>query len=128
MKKEKPNRDTPETPETHITPENTETPENNSSEPEGIPTFVTPLRPIARQVGEHVLAALEESETVAVLTTITGSSAGQQVISIPLNSEHLQQVHGIIEEIHTSDEPERIPCVGFHCFVENEKNEEKNND
>ncbi|MDP7008471.1 MAG: hypothetical protein QGI78_02765 [Phycisphaerales bacterium] len=95
---------------------------------EGIPTFVTPLQPITRQVGEHVLAALEDKETVAVLTTITGSNAGQQVISIPLNSKHLQQVHGLIEEIHLSDEPERIPCVGFHCFVDQDESKEDTND
>ena len=64
------------------------------------------------------LQAMECDETVAVLTTITGSAAGQQVISIPLTSEHLQKVHGLIEEIHTSDEPQRIPCVGFHCFID----------
>ncbi|MDP6542056.1 MAG: hypothetical protein QGF07_04645, partial [Phycisphaerales bacterium] len=85
---------------------------------EGVPTFVTPLQPIARQVGEHVLTALGDDETVAVLTTITGSSAGQQVISIPLTTDHLKKVHEFIEEIHISDEPERVPCVGFHCFVD----------
>jgi hypothetical protein len=96
--------------------------------PEGIPTFVTPIQPIAKQVGEHVMAALEDEETVAVLTTITGSTAGQQVISIPLSSEHLQQVHGLIEEIHFSDEPERVPCVGFHCFLDNKESQDTNND
>ena len=61
-------------------------------ETEGVPHFVTPLRPIVHQVGEHVLAALEQEETVAVLTTITGSNRGQQVVSIPLTAEHVLQV------------------------------------
>ncbi len=95
---------------------------------EGVPTFVTPLQPIAGQVGEHVLTALEDDETVAVLTTITGSSAGQQVISIPLTTDHLERVHGLIEEIHISDEPERVPCVGFHCFIDQDESEKINND
>jgi hypothetical protein len=102
--------------------------EQESSEPEGVPTFVTPLQPIVRQVGEHVLTALEDKETVAVLTTITGSTAGQQVISIPLTHEHLQRVHGLIEEIHVSDEPERIPCVGFHCFLDNDESKDNKDD
>ena len=102
--------------------------EKSREEGEGIPTYVTPLQPIVKQVGEHVMAALEDKKTVAVLTTITGSSAGQQVISIPLTSEHLQQVHGLIEEIHISDEPARVPCVGFHCFLDNNESEDKNND
>jgi hypothetical protein len=102
--------------------------EQESPESEGIPTFVTPLQPITIQVGNHVLSALEAQENVAVLTTITGSSSGQQVISIPLTHEHLKQVHGLIEEIHVSDEPERIPCVGFHCFLEHDKSKDEQDD
>jgi hypothetical protein len=91
---------------------------DTDSKPDGIPTFVTPLQPIASQVGEHVMTALEQDDTVAVLTTITGSGAGNQVVSIPLTAEQLHQVHGLIQEIHDADEPERIPCVGFHCFID----------
>jgi len=83
-----------------------------------IPTLVTPIQTLAGQVGAHVMAALDHGDTVAVLTTITGSRAGQQVVSIPLTAEHVQQVHGLIEEIHESDEPERVPCVGFHCLID----------
>ena len=82
--------------------------------------FVTPLLPIARQVGEHVLSALEHDKTVAVLTTITGSNSGNQVVSIPLEAEHVQQVQHLIAEIHRSNEPERVPCVGFHCLLDDE--------
>ena len=96
----------------------------NEEKQEGVRHLVTPLHPIASQVGEHVLSALHQEEIVAVLTTITGSTHGQQVISIPLSAEHVQQVHAFIEEIHESDEPERVPCVGFHCFIDGEKSEE----
>jgi len=92
--------------------------EETETKTEGVPHFITPLRAIASQVGEHVLAALEHEETVAVLTTVTGSKDGQQVVSIPLTGEHLEQVHDLIEEIHESDSPEKIPCVGFHCFLD----------
>ena len=53
------------------------------------------------------------------------STHGQQVISIPLTAEHVQRVHGFIEEIHQSNEPERVPCVGFHCFLDEEESEEE---
>jgi len=99
-----------------------------STNNEGVPTFVTPLQPIVKQVGEHVMTALGDEETVAVLTTITGSAAGQQVISIPLSSALLEQVHLLIQEIHISDEPEHVPCVGFHCFLENNDTEGCDND
>ncbi len=98
---------------------------DQNDEQEGVPRLVTPLRPIAQQVGEHVLTALEHNETVAVLTTVTGSRNGEQVVSIPLTGQHLQQVHGLIEEIHESDEPEHVPCVGFHCFIDDESKEQE---
>jgi hypothetical protein len=98
---------------------------DSNDKQEGVPHLVTPLRPIAHQVGEHVLAALKHDETVAVLTTVTSSRNGEQVVSIPLTGEHLQQVHGLIKEIHESEEPERIPCVGFHCYVDANEPEEE---
>jgi len=98
--------------------------EIEETEEEGVPHFITPLHPIANQVGEHVLSALDHEETVAVLTTVTGSKHGQQVISVPLTAEQVQKVHGFIEEIHKSDEPERIPCVGFHCVLDREETED----
>jgi hypothetical protein len=99
--------------------------ETQEATEEGVPHFVTPLHPIANQVGEHVLGALKHEETVAVLTTITGSTHGQQVISVPLSAKHVKQVHSLIEEIHQSDEPEHVPCVGFHCFLDSEDTEEE---
>lgn len=95
--------------------------EETSGKQEGVPHLISPLLPIAQQVGKHVLSALEHEETVAVLTTITGSNHGQQIVSIPLTAEHVQQVHGFIEEIHESNEPQDIPCVGFHCFIDQEE-------
>ena len=98
-----------------------------SEQNKGIPTLVTPLQTIAMQVGEHVLSAIHNNaETVAVITTVTGSNQGPQVISIPLSADHLKKVNGLINEIHASDEPERVPCVGFHCPVHvDDTNEEK---
>mgnify|MGYP003324972630 CR=1 FL=1 len=84
----------------------------------GVPMIVTQLTPIASQVGEHVAAALAGEGTVAVLTTITGSRRGQQVVSIPLSGEHVAQINSLLEEIHASDEPEHVPCVGFHCYID----------
>jgi hypothetical protein len=104
--------------------ENKQNKKEIDNEQEGVPHFITPLHPIAVQVGEHVLSAMEHEETVAVLTTITGSINGKQVISIPLTAEHMQQVHILIEEIHSSDEPENVPCVGFHCYVDQDESSE----
>lgn len=91
---------------------------------EGVPTLISPLHPISLQIGEHVLAAMEHEETVAVLTTITGSRSGPQVVSIPLGPDHLLKVHEFLKEIHQSEDPQNIPCVGFHCYID-QKEEEK---
>ena len=105
--------------------ENKNDSEQQIEEQEGVPHLVTPLRPIAHQVGEHVLHALNQEETVAVLTTVTSSKNGQQVVSIPLTSKQVQQVHRLIQDIHESNEPERIPCVGFHCYIDSKPQEEE---
>jgi len=104
--------------------ETEETTETTEDQENGVPHFVSPIHTVANQVGEHVLSAMEHEDTVAVLTTITGSALGKQVVSIPLTANHVQQVRGIIEEIHSSNEPEHVPCVGFHCCLDQEEAKE----
>ena len=91
----------------------------NEAAPEagGLRTMATPLTPIAQQVGQHVMGALSQPNTVAVLTTITGSRTGQQVISIPLSREQMGMVNGYLNQVEESDEPEAIDCVGYHCVL-----------
>lgn len=80
--------------------------------------FVTTIRNAEEQVGEHIIRALQHSNTVAVITTLViGSDGKQRVISAALNAQRMQQV----QEILNSAQQERIeeePCVGFHCLVE----------
>ena len=92
----------------------------NAAEEGGVPTLVTPLTPLVHQVGNHVMAALSQPETVAVLTTITGSRNGQQVISIPLSTGQMQEVNEMLHAVEVSEEPEQIDCVGFHCYLKEE--------
>ena len=75
----------------------------------------TPLIPVIEQVGQHVINALSQDETVAVLTTITGSNSGRQVVSIPLTQAMLNRVQHYLIEVEESPTPEAVPCVGFHC-------------
>ena len=83
--------------------------------------FVTTIRNAEEQVGEHIIRALQHSNTVAVITTLViGSDGKQRVISAALNAQRMQQV----QEILNSAQQERIeeePCVGFHCLVEAKK-------
>ena len=92
----------------------------NAAKEGGLPTLVTPLMPLVQQVGNHVMTALSKPETVAVLTTITGSRNGQQVISIPLSPDQMQEVNEMLHAVEVSEEPEEVDCVGFHCYLKEE--------
>ncbi len=80
--------------------------------------FITTIRNAEEQVGEHIIRALQHSDTVAVITTLAIGPDGQQrVISAALSPQRMQQV----QEILNSAQQERLeedPCVGFHCLVE----------
>ncbi len=96
--------------------QNEEAPEE---QPQGLPSFVTDLKSIERQVGEHVITALQHQGTVAVLSTVVPNPAGgQRIVSVPLNDQHLGQVQGILVEANEVPEND-VPCIGFHCYLPN---------
>ena len=79
--------------------------------------FVSAIKSIEQQVGEHVIGALQQEQTVAVLTTVTiGPDGAQRIISVGLDMEQLGQVNDLL--LHaTTEKTEEVPCVGFHCYV-----------
>ncbi len=82
-----------------------------------IQQFVTTIKNAEQQVGEHIIAALQTNDTVAVITTVVMGPDGQQrVVSAALNPERMQQVQDILQAASKEREPEQ-PCVGFHCLV-----------
>jgi hypothetical protein len=79
--------------------------------------FVTPLISLEHQVGAHVIHALQQDSTVAVLTTVMSGPGGSQcIVSVGLDAARMEQVQQLLAE-STSDEVPRVPCVGFHCFL-----------
>lgn len=79
--------------------------------------FVTPIKSIEQQVGEHVIGALQQEQTVGVLTTVViAADGGQRIISVGLDTNQLERVNELLCE---APEPEsnQVPCVGFHCFI-----------
>ena len=87
---------------------------------------VTPLRSIERQVGEHVLNALDEDEAVAVLTTIAAGVRNDRVVSVPLNRGQVNAIRDILEQAQeearqADDEDEadgrREGFLGFHTVL-----------
>ena len=81
--------------------------------------FVTHLSTIERQVGEHVLAALEDPEAVAVLTTIASGIRADRVVSIPLSRAQVADISSVLEQAQIEpEEDDDEPTIGFHVVLE----------
>ncbi len=82
-----------------------------------IKQFITQIRSAEHQVGEHIIAALQDRDTVAVLTTVViGPEGGQHIVSAGLDPETLEDVQNMLLKAQ-QERREETPCVGFHCFV-----------
>jgi hypothetical protein len=80
--------------------------------------FVTPLKQIEQQIGEHVVAALQHEHTVAVLTTVVYGQGGQQnIVSAALDPQTMAQVQQLLQSA-SQTRVESEPCFGFHCLIE----------
>ncbi|TWU58314.1 hypothetical protein [Rubripirellula reticaptiva] len=89
----------------------------NEVDRDKIAQFVTTIRNAEEQVGQHIIAALQHDNTVAVITTVAvGPDGNQRVISAALNPDRLKQVQEILMQAEEEREDEE-PCVGFHCLV-----------
>jgi hypothetical protein len=84
-------------------------------EEQGQTALATPLVSLAEQIGQHTMAALSQTSTVAVLTTVTGSANGKQIVSLPLDRSQLQNIQMLLAQVEQSEQPADIECVGFHC-------------
>lgn len=83
--------------------------------------YVTRLQTIERQVGEHVLAALEDPEAVAVLTTIASGLRADRVVSVPLDGHQVADITQILAQAQTEpEEEEEDTPIGFHIVLETE--------
>lgn len=92
--------------------------------------FVTQIRSAEEQVGQHIINALQDEETVAVLTTIVvAPDGGQHMVSVGLDPETMGQVQEFLVEAENKRD-EEVPCVGFHCYVKykNKNKKKQNND
>ncbi len=90
--------------------------------------FVTQIRSAEHQVGEHIINALQDPDTVAVLTTVVvGPEGGQHIVSAALDPETLEEVQKMLLKAE-EERQEETPCVGFHCFIKRKPKEETNGD
>ena len=97
-------------------------------DPDQIKHFVTQIKSAEHQVGEHIINALQDPDTVAVLTTVViGPEGGQHLVSAALDPEMLEEVQTMLLKAE-EERDEETPCVGFHCFIKRKTKEEANGD
>jgi hypothetical protein len=90
--------------------------------------FVSGIKSVEQQIGEHVVGALQHDDTVAVVTTVVQSIDGsQRIISAGLDPGMLQQVEGMLTQA-TDQRAEEVPCIGFHCYVKPKDRDEDDTD
>lgn len=86
-------------------------------DPKQMAQFITTIKSAERQVGEHIIQAIQHDDTVAVLTTVVMAPDGQQrVISAALSPAMMSEVQKVLVAAQAEREDEE-PCVGFHCLV-----------
>ncbi|HJN79895.1 MAG: hypothetical protein QF723_02795 [Phycisphaerales bacterium] len=109
--------------------------ETNTPEEEPRPHHVTMIRSVERQVGEHVLAALNEDEAIAAITTLVPGVRNDRIVSMPLDREQVEAIQGILEQAHAEaegaedDEPgRREGFLGFHTVLKLEGEEDAASD
>ncbi len=79
--------------------------------------FVSKVKNLDLQIGEHVLAALQHPDTVAVLTTVVIGPGGEQhIVSAALNPQRMSEVNEILEEAQQERVDDEV-CFGFHCLL-----------
>ncbi len=92
-------------------------PAAQNAQPGDIARFVTTIKNVEQQVGEHVIKALQHGDTVAVITTVVIGPGGQQhIVSAALNPSKTAEVNALLESA-AEEREEEVMCIGFHCLV-----------
>ena len=80
----------------------------------------SPMIKITEQVGQNVLTALEQPDTVAVLSTLVPGLQADRIVSVPLSPQQLGEVRGLLHSLVPAEPVAEadMPCVGFHCDMQ----------
>jgi PleD family two-component response regulator len=79
--------------------------------------FVSKIKNLEQQVGEHVVAALQHQDTVAVITTVVAGPSGEQhIVSAAINPQLMAQVNALLYAAEQERVDDEI-CLGFHCLL-----------
>ena len=92
----------------------------------GIKTFVSDLEPISQQVGKHIITALQQPNTAAVLTSIVPGFPTDRIASIPISKEQMIQIRMLLQQeqlaaMAPESAPEEDRSIGFRVDSEDEQ-------
>ena len=86
--------------------------------------FVSELQPISQQVGQHIIKALQQSGTAAVLTSIVPGFPTDRIVSTPITIEQMTKIRQILQpviDVSTSEDDDRQ--IGFQLPANTEEKE-----
>ena len=94
--------------------------ETREAVPERPQIYATPIVKMTEQVGQNVLSALDQPDTVAVISTLVPGIQADRIVSVPLSREQLGEVQSLLNSLVPSEPvaEEDMPCVGFHCEMQ----------
>ena len=88
-----------------------------NADPVQIARFVTTIKNAEQQIGEHIVAALQHADPVAVLTTVVVGPGGEQhLVSAARNPSKMAEINQLLQSAIDEREDEEL-CFGFHCLV-----------
>lgn len=88
----------------------------NASESE-VKRFISTIKNVEQQVGEHIIQALQHADTVAVITSVVvGPDGRQHIVSAALNPSRAAQVNALLQSA-ADERQEETMCYGFHCLL-----------
>jgi len=97
------------------------TDETDTTEPDGkTETMVAQLLPVSEQIGRNVMSALNDPDSVAVLTTVVPGVGADRVVSVGLTPQQMHDVGILLQEIEEEDDDaaqDEQRCIGFQCTV-----------
>ncbi len=97
------------------------TDEPDTTEPDGkTETMVAHLLPVSEQIGRNVMSALNDPDSVAVLTTVVPGVGADRVVSVGLTPQQMHDVGILLQEIEEEDDDaaqDEHRCIGFQCQV-----------
>ncbi|GAB5407053.1 MAG: hypothetical protein Aurels2KO_52840 [Aureliella sp.] len=92
--------------------------EVQNASPAQVSHFVTSIKDVHTQVGEHVIGALQQPNTVAVVTSVVVGPGGKQhIVSAALDPQKAAMVNQLISGAK-QQRKEEVQCVGYHCIIE----------